>query len=66
MKQPLEAIPAAQAIINNLQTRLEDEINYRNWLVNEAYKSGATIAELSRATGVSRNTIYKIVQTRKP
>ena len=66
MKQPLEAIPAAQATINDLQAQLEDAINHRNRLVNEASKNGATIAELSRATGVSRNTIYKIVQTRKP
>src|SRR5699024_7183850 len=40
--------------------------NQRNTLIRATYQSGRTIAELSRAAGVSRNTIYKIVQTRKP
>src|SRR5699024_9921192 len=38
----------------------------RNTLIRDADQSGRTIAELSRAAGVSRNPIYRIDHARKP
>lgn len=65
MNEQLRNIELQQLETNNLQERLNQSTRKRNHYVTQAYKNGATIAQLSRAAGVSRNTIYKIVQTRK-
>lgn len=65
MTDPLTEITEIQEQLTELQNRTIYLTNQRNTLIRATYQSGRTIAELSRATGVSRNTIYKIVQTRK-
>ena len=66
MTDHLAEITEIQEQLTELQNRTIYLTNQRNTLIRDAYESGRTIAELSRAADVSRNTIYKIVQTRKP
>lgn len=57
----LPEITELQEQLTETQNRANYLTDQRNALIQEAYKNGSTIAELSRATKVSRNTIYKIV-----
>lgn len=61
MKDPIAELVMQQSEVDNLQALLNRATRKRNDLVKELYKDGATIAELSRAALISRNTIYKIV-----
>jgi len=61
MSYNLEEITDFQERITELQSQTNYLTDQRNSLINAAYKNGSTIAELSRAAKVSRNTIYKIV-----
>lgn len=61
MNEQLRNIELQQLETNNLQERLNQSTRKRNHYVTQAYKNGVAIAQLSRAAGVSRNTIYKII-----
>src|SRR5699024_500312 len=66
MTDPLTEITEIQEQLTELQNRTIYLTNQRNTLIRATYQSGRTIADLSRAAGVSRNTIYKIIQTQNP
>src|SRR5699024_10463465 len=59
MNEQLRNIELQQLETNNLQECLTQTTRQRNHYDTHAYINGAIIAQLSRAAGVSRNTIYR-------
>ena len=47
--------------IKQLEDDLGDAVESRNQAIREAYAGGDTIADLSRATGLSRTMLYRIL-----
>lgn len=47
--------------IKQLKDDMGDAVASRNLAIREAYAGGDTIAELSRATGLTRAMLYRIV-----
>ena len=52
--------------IKQLEDDLGAAVDSRNLAIREAYAGGDTIAELSRATGLSRTMLYKILEKGTP
>lgn len=60
---PLHAVAATSAVCAEADEQELITRHERNDAIRQAWESGVTVAELTRASGLSRHSIYKMIDT---